>query len=152
MSNTVFSPVTSQQMTFTDSFGEPMYKALVPWKQESVWIDVSTGTDQPLTPAQLDQVNAELCWLWDNWNLVEAQFGEGSELLREKNQNLFEDEQPYDAAAFAAQILLEAIQLNLAQDKVDSLQLWYDDGELFGGASILLEWKEHALSHIHIQD
>ena len=33
MSNTVFSPVTSQQMTFTDSFGEPMYKALVPWKQ-----------------------------------------------------------------------------------------------------------------------
>lgn len=150
MSNSAFSPIAAAELSYTEA-GEPMYKVLRPWKGEPVWIDIVT--DQPeMTPAQLESVNQELGWLWENPSLIDAQFREGSELLTEKNQNLFEDEEAYDTEAFAAQILLEAIQLTLKNGQPESLQLWYDDGELFGGASIMLEWKDRALSAIRIVD
>lgn len=155
MSESVFTPIAPEALSFTEAFGQPVYKVLYPWKEEPLWIDIITDQfeqGQPLDVRQLRQINDELSWLWDNFYLVEAQFGEDSELLREKNQNLFEGEEPYGAESFAAQVILEAIQVNLKGGAVESLQLWYDDGELFGGASILLEWKDRKLSGIQIHD
>ncbi len=147
----IFSPILPGAMERAMGLGEYAVRALVPWKDGPVWADVILDREE-LTPEQLLAVNGELQWLWDHFELVEAQFGEGSELLREKNENLFEGEEPMAPEEFRQQMLLEAIQVKLDENRVESLQLWYDDGEMFGGASVLLEWKGRKLTGIEIRD
>jgi hypothetical protein len=151
MSHTAFSPISADKFTYTTA-GDPMHKALFPWKDgEPIWIDVVTGSPE-MTAAQLETVNRELGWFWENFHLLEEQFGEGSELLNEKNANLFEDEETYDAETFYSMVLLEAIQLNFAQEALESVQFWYDDGDTFAGCSIMIEWKDRAIKGIEIKD
>ena len=151
MSDLAFSPIPLEKFSYTEA-GDPMHKSLFPWKDgEPIWIDVVTGSPE-LTSEQLEAVNSELEWYWNNFHLLEAQFGEGSELLNEKNAHLFEDEETYDAATFSAMVMLEAIQLNLVDGKPSNVQFWYDDGDTFGGCSIMLEWNDRALKGIEIKD
>ena len=151
MSHLAFFPIPAEKFSYTEA-GDPMHKSLFPWKDgEPIWIDVVTGSPA-LSSDELEIVNQELDWYWDHFELVENQFGEGSELLNEKNANLFPDEEAYEPEAFYSMVMLEAIQLNFREGKLDTVQFWYDDGDTFGGCSIMLEWKDRAIKGIEIKD
>jgi len=151
MSHLAFFPIPAEKFSYTEA-GNPMHKSLFPWKDgEPIWIDVVTGSPE-MTEEQLEIVNKELDWFWDNFHLMEEQFAEGSELLNEKNSNLFEDEETYDSETFSSMVLLEAIQINFTGDKLDTVQFWYDDGDTFGGCSITITWKDRAITEIKIDD
>ena len=147
----IFSPVLQEALQKAPGFGENAVRALISWKGEPIWADIVPASGE-ITPESLQIVNNELNWLWENFQLVKDQFGEGSELLQEKNENLFEGETTFTAEEFQEQMILEAIQLNLDGSQVTSLQVWYDDGELFGGASVLIEMKGRKLTGIEIRD
>lgn len=147
----VFFPIQPNALEKAPGLGEYAVKALIPWKTEPVWADIIMES-AVTAPKDLQAVNDELQWLWEHFDLAEAQFGENSELFREKNDNLLEGEAPLTVADFQERVILEAIQLKLSNGRVESLQLWYDDGEIFGGASILLEFKDRRLTGIEIRD
>lgn len=147
----VFSPILLEALQKAPGLGENAVRALIFWQGEPIWVDIVPAAGE-ITPDLLQSVNNELNWLWENFQLVKDQFGEGSELLQEKNENLFEGETAFTAEVFQEQMILEAIQLNMDGSQVASLQVWYDDGELFGGASVLIEIKGRKLTGIEIRD
>ncbi|HAG44161.1 MAG TPA: hypothetical protein DCL31_13610 [Clostridium sp.] len=122
------------------------YRANILFNGEKVELSVRTETNKEEELSEiLTDIEKEINYIQDNYVVIESGIKE-SNLIELKNDFwLDEDEEELTPGEFINRITLVGIHIDVVNNKIDNINLEYDDGEIFLGHRIGVDIKDREI-------
>jgi len=122
------------------------YRANILFNGEKVELSVRTETNKEEELSEiLTDIEKEINYIQDNYVIIRSGIKE-SNLIELKNDFwLDEDEEELTPGDFINRITLVGIHIDVVNNKIDNINLEYDDGEIFLGHRIGVDIKDREI-------
>ncbi len=127
------------------------YRTNILFNSEKVELSVRTETNKEEELSEiLTDIEKEINYIQDNYVVIESGIKE-SNLIELKNDFwLDEDEEELTSEDFINRITLVGIHIEVVNNKIDNINLEYDDGEIFWGHRISVDIKDRKIISANI--